>query len=66
MKRVESMNLNGKHSEKNRNSNTNNANKLNPFSANVSYVETRYLDFTFKMFEKHLRKSDILSKDGGL
>ena len=60
------MNLNGKHSEKNKNSNTNNANKLNPFSANVSYVETRYLDFTFKMFEKHLRKSDILSKDGGL
>ena len=63
MKRVESMNLNGKHSEKNKNSNTNNANKLNLFLANVSHVETRYLDFTCKMFEKHLWKSDILSKD---
>ena len=66
MKRVESINLNGKHSEKNKNSNTNNANKLNLFLANVSHVETRYLDFTCKMFEKHLWKSDILSKDGGL
>ena len=29
------------------------------------YVETRLLDFTSKMFEKHLRKSGILSKDTG-
>ena len=27
-----------------------------------TYVETRVLGFTSKMFEKHLWKSDILSK----
>ena len=35
---------------------------INPFS---TYVETRSLAFTSKMFEKHLWKSDILSKDAG-
>ena len=30
-----------------------------------TYVETRWLVFTSKMFEKHLWKSDILSKDAG-
>ena len=28
-----------------------------------TYVETRYLVFTSKMFEKHQRKSDILGRD---
>ena len=30
-----------------------------------TYVETRQLVFTSKMFEKHLWKSNILSKDAG-
>ena len=30
-----------------------------------TYVETRQLVFTSKMFEKHLWKSNILSKDVG-
>ena len=30
-----------------------------------TYAETRQLVFTSKMFEKHLRQSDILSKDAG-
>ena len=29
------------------------------------YVETRYLVYISKMFEKHKWKSDILSKDAG-
>ena len=29
------------------------------------YVETRLFVFTSKMFEKHMSKSDILSKDAG-
>ena len=42
------------------------AHSINLFSTNVeTYVETRYLVFTSKMFEKHLWKSDILRKDAG-
>ena len=36
------------------------------FNQCSAYVETRQLDFSSKMFEKHLWKSDILSKDAGV
>ena len=38
---------------------------INPFPANVLFKQTRSLVFTRKMFEKHLWKSSILSKDAG-
>ena len=40
--------------------------RLKPiFDQCPTYLETRQLVFTSKMFEKHLWKSDILSKDAG-